>query len=236
MTRQQESQQGAPHSVGDTFTIVHRVAVPPGSVVQAGTDLDSTLVTLLGSPNVRREGDSVRIAYSIAVWAPGTNELLIPGAITVGADGRIDTLPDARIMLEVGSVLPPGQADSLVMPKAARPWVPRGDKSWLPFLLLLPVAAGLLAAAWWWRRRRGPVPAAPTAVSVPVIGLDRLRRWQKAGASDLVLEHLVHALADAPRATEWHQQIQAVRFAPGHEAERDELIAQGIALLDPGTT
>ncbi len=230
---QQGTQPGAPHTVGDTFTIVQRVAVPPASVVQPSTALDSMLVTLLGPPDVRREGDSVRIAYSVAVWAPGRNELVLPGAITVRADGRIDTLPDSRVILDVASVLPPGQADSTVAPKAARPWVARAEQSWLPFLLLLPLAAGITLAAWWWRRRRGPGPAAPVAAMAPVVDVVRLRQWHAAGEADLVLEHLVDALADAPRAADWHARLDTVRFAATHGPERDTLIAEGLALVDP---
>ncbi|MEO5826892.1 MAG: hypothetical protein ABIR59_13460 [Gemmatimonadales bacterium] len=233
MTAQQGTQQGARYSVGDTFTIVHRVVAPPASVVQPSTALDSMLVTLLGPPDVRREGDSVRIAYSVAVWAPGRNELVLPGAITVRADGRIDTLPDSRVILDVASVLPAGQADSTVAPKAARPWVTRTDQSWLPFLLLLPLVAGITLAAWWWRRRRGPVPAAPVVGMAPPIDVERLRQWHSAGEADLVLEHLVHALTDAPRAVDWHARLGTVRFAATHGSEREALIAEGLALLDP---
>lgn len=233
MAAQQATLQGVPRTVGDTFTIVHRVAVPPASVVQPRTALDSMLVTLLGPPDVRREGDSVRIAYAVAVWAPGRNDLVIPGAITVGADGRIDTLPDARVSLDVASVLPPGQADSTVAPKAARPWVPRADQSVLPFLLLLPLAAGLIVAAWWWRRRRGPAPTAPVAVKAQPVQVERLRQWHAAGEADLVLEHLVHALAESPAAADWLQRLDTVRFAQARVVERDTLIAEGLALLDP---
>lgn len=232
MVTQQETQQGAPHSVGDTFTIVHRVAVPAASVVQPSTALDSMLVTLLGPPSVRREGDSVRIAYSIAVWAPGRNELVLPGAITVGADGRIDTLPDARVILDVASVLPSGVADSTVAPKAARPWVARADRSWLPFLVLIPVVAGLILFAGWWRRRRGPLPTPRAGVTIPPTDVERLRQWHAAGESDLVLEHLVHALAAKSGAADWRDRLHAVRFASGHRTERDALVEEGLTLLE----
>lgn len=224
-------QQPAQHSVGDTFTVVHRVAVAPGSVVQPRAPVDTSLVTLLGVPTVTREGDSVRIGYSIAVWAPGRNELVIPGVIVVSPAGRIDTLPDARLALDVASVLPRDQAVAKIPPRAARPWVERGDVTWLPFVVLLPLALAVGGVAWWWRRRRGPVPPAhpPRVPGLP--DATRLQAWLDAGEVRLVLDHLEHALAGQASAAEWHADVARVRFAPSHGGELVALCRAGLGLL-----
>lgn len=218
-------------SVGDTFTVVHRVAVPSGSVVQPRLPTDSNLVTLLGAPAITREGDSVRIAYSVAVWAPGSNELVIPGAIVVARDGRIDTLPDARVMIDVASVLPAGQDAATIAPRAARPWLARGDVTWLPFVVLLPIVLAAAAAAWWWRRRRGPLPPPLPVRTAPRVDPARLATWLDAGEARLVVDHLEHALADVPEAATWHADAARLRFAPAPGGEIVALAHRGLQLL-----
>ena len=218
-------------SVGDTFTVVHRVAVPSGSVVQPRVPTDSNLVTLLGAPAVTREGDSVRIAYSVAVWAPGSNELVIPGAIIVARDGRIDTLPDARVMIDVASVLPAGQDAATIAPRAARPWLARGEVTWLPFLVLLPLVMAAVAAAWWWRRRRGPLPPPPPVRVAPAVDAARLAAWLEAGEARLVVDHLERALAEHPAAVAWHADAAGLRYAPADGGEIVALARSGLRLL-----
>jgi hypothetical protein len=224
------AQQGQ-YTVGDTFTVVHRIAVPAGSVVQPRAPVDTNLVTLLGTPTVAREGDSVRIAYSVAVWAPGRNELVIPGAVIVSGTGRIDTLPDARLPLDVATVLPRDQAAASIVPRAARPWVERGEVTWLPFVVLIPLTLLIIAAVWWWRRRRGPLPAAHPPRSAATADPARLQGWLEAGEVRLVLDHLEHALAGRASAASWHADVARVRFAPARGEELIELCRAGLALL-----
>ena len=54
--------------------------------------VDSTTATLTAPPVLTREGDSVRVAYTVAVWVAGHNDLVLPGAIIVEPSGRVDTL------------------------------------------------------------------------------------------------------------------------------------------------
>lgn len=224
-------EQQASHTVGDTFTVVHRVAVAPGSVVQPRPPADSSIATLMGAATVSREGDSVRIAYTVAVWAPGRNELVLPGAIVVGANGQIDTLPDARVMLDIASVLPAGQAVSTVDPRAARPWVQRNERSLLPVAVLLPIALAVVAAMHWHRRRRGPVPPHPAPIIAPLADAARLAAWLDAGEARIVADHLELALADVPAAAAWRDRLTAVRFAPVDGAGLDALCREGLELL-----
>lgn len=223
--------QQARHTVGDTFTVVHRVAVAPGSVVQPRPPVDSSIATLMGAATVSREGDSVRIAYTVAVWAPGRNELVLPGAIVVGVDGRIDTLPDARILLDIASVLPDGQPIATVAPRAARPWVERNERSFLPLMVLLPIAAVLVIALQWQRRRRGPVPPPRPPTTAPPTDTIRLVAWLDAGEVRIVADHLEHALTPVPAAAAWRERLAAVRFAPDEGAGLGALCREGLTLL-----
>lgn len=223
-------------TVGDTTTIVHRVLVPPGALVQPRGLADTTLATLLGPPNVTREGDSVRIAYAVTIWAPGKNRLVIPGAVVARLDGRIDTLPDARLTLDVASVLPSGTPASRVPPKQARPWVPRADQSWLPW----GVAAGVLVVAvallWWQWSRRGPIPPRRPAPERPALDRERVARWIAAGESHLAVMHLDAALQDSARAAAWHERVESLRFAPAEAHDLDSLAREGLTLLDGSAT
>ena len=92
MSRQDQAPQRP--TVGDTLTVVQRVPAPAGALVQPRLPDDSLVATVLGVPSVQREGDSVRIAYTVTVWAPGRHELRLPGALVLGPDGAVDTLAD----------------------------------------------------------------------------------------------------------------------------------------------
>lgn len=230
-----QDQAGRAPTVGDTLTVVQRVAAPPGALVEARGPVDSTIATLVGVPDVRREGDSVRIAYTIAVWAPGRHQLTIPGAVVVAGDGRIDTLPDAAVPLRVASVLPARVDAESLAPREARPWLARSDASLLPFaVLLLPLALLLLAAALWWRRRGplGPLPAVP--------GVDReaqaerIARWIAAGEAALAVDHLLAMLPDDEAAEAWRDRARSLRFDPGRAGELGDLAREGLAQLRRG--
>ena len=128
-------QQGPP-TVGDTVTIVHRISAAPGAMIEAPAPADSTIATLVAPPILTRDGDSVRIAYTFAVWTAGHNDLVLPGAIVVDQRGHVDTLADTHIGLDVASVLPAAKAANAVPPKTARPWLQAADQSGLPFACL----------------------------------------------------------------------------------------------------
>lgn len=218
-------------TVGDTTTVVYRVSVPPGALVQPRAPTDTTVATLLGSPVVTREGDSVRVAFTITLWAPGKHTLVLPGAIVVRTDGRIDTLPDSRVMIDVASVLPSGRPVATVTPKQARPWVARADRTLIPWavawVLLLVVAA---VSIWHWRRR-GPVPVALAPRATPAVDPDRLAAWIAAGEARLAVQHLEVALRGRDEAADWVERAAAVRFAPESGPELAALADEGLRLL-----
>jgi hypothetical protein len=229
----QDPPRPAQPTVGDTLTVVHRVSVPSGTLVQPRGPTDSTIATLIGPPLVSREGDSVRIAYTMAVWAPGRHNLVIPGAITVAGDGTVDTLADATVSYAVASVLPPEMAAESVTPQAAQPWVERVEPSGWPFLVLLvPVVLVFAAVALWWRRRGRGIPAPGPRVIEAADIRSRLERWRVSGESGLVIDHLLGALPDDPVTAAWRARVEAIRFDPASTAQLDQLVAEGLALYD----
>jgi hypothetical protein len=201
-------------------------------MVQPRVPGDSTLVTLVGIPTVQREGDSVRIAYTLAVWSPGRHRLTIPGAVVVEGSGAVDTLPDATVLLEVASVLPARVAAESIAPREARPWVERSDASPIPFVvLLLPVALCLLAAAWWWRRQGPLVPASHPAAADPAELPGRLEGWLEAGEVVMVIDHLTAALPHGAATARWRERVQECRFDPDASEALLRLAADGLELL-----
>jgi len=218
-------------TVGDTVSVVHRIAAPPGALVQPRAPTDSSLATLLGPPEVSREGDSVRIAYTLSVWSAGRNQLVLPGAVVIRPDGSVDTLPDARVQLDVASVLPEGARPEAVTPQAARPWVPRADRTLLPMLVLVPIVCALLAVAAWGWRRRGPLPPPVPLPTLPEVPVARLATWLEAGEAGMVVDHLMPRLADRPEADAWREAVAAVRFTVESDAALAALARDGLALL-----
>lgn len=223
------SRQQQPVTVGDTLTIVHRVAAPVGAVVQARAPEDSSVATLVGMPMVTREGDSVRIAYTVAVWAPGRSDLILPGPIVIGMNGRIDTLASAHVSLNVASLLPAGQLPTKVPPRPSHGWIPRADMTLLPFAVLLPLTLLGLALMHRLVRRRGKAVVAPVPSSAPLVGLERLNRWLAAGEPRLALDHLEWLTREQTELADWRERVDAVRFAPGVDAELTGLVREGCA-------
>jgi len=220
-------------TVGDTLTVVHRVVVPVGALVQPRGPADSSLATLVGTPDVRREGDSVRIAYTIAVWSPGRHDLVLPGAIVVRGSGAIDTLPDAHVTLTVASVLPERMVAESIVPRAARPWVERASSSLLPLaVLLVPVAVVMVAASLWWRRRGRVAPVEPVAVAGPAARIDQVRRWLAAGEATLAVDHLETLLPPGEPTDGWRARVRAIRFERDAGTRLDQLAREGLALLE----
>jgi hypothetical protein len=222
-------QQGQP-TVGDTVTIVRRIMAPAGAVIEARAPTDSSIATLIAPPVLTREGDSVRIAYTIAVWAAGHNDVVFPGVVIVDQRGRVDTLADAHVSLDVATVLP-GKAAAAIAPHPARPWIVGTDLSLLPFVVLLPLALALVAVLRWRWRRRGPPPVAGLHVSATVpLTEARVIAWVNAGEPRLALEHLDAALRDRPESADWRGRVATIRFAQGNDAAVGELVREGSRL------
>lgn len=230
-------QQPKRPTVGDTVTIVRRILARPGTVIEARPPIDSAIATLISSPVLTRDGDSVQIAYTVAVWTAGRNDLVLPGAVIVDQRGHVDTLGETHVTLDVASVLPASKSASTIKPQSARPWLPRADRSELPFVVLVPLVLLLLGLVHWRWRRLGPVPGTD-APPVAAIALNdtRLNAWLAAGESRLALEHLDALVRNRSEFADWRVRVAAVRFAPGDDATAAVLVHEArtrIAALTP---
>lgn len=229
-------QTGQPRlTVGDQTTIIHRIAVPAGTMVQVQPLRDTTLVTLSAPPEITREGDSVRIAWQVIVWEAGSHQLVIPGPVLVTLNVPPDTLPDLKIPLQVQSVLPVGVAVESISAKPPQDWLPAQQRSFSPFLTLFPfVLMGLLLLHWWWRRR-GPWPVWPVAAESVPLTAGTLEAWLTAGEAQLALRHLQAAMPPGdPQFQSWLAQAERLRYAPVDQRSLEILIRDGWKLLHPG--
>jgi hypothetical protein len=235
VTNQVKQSPQAPDSrptVGDTINVVHRVPAPSDALVQPRVPVDSLLATLVSHPTVVREGDSVRIAYTVAVWSPGRNELTIPGPLVLHSDGSVDTLPDARVLLDVASVLPTGEPIESLAPRQALPWVERSETSILPFgVLMLPIVLVLIVAGYLWRRRRKPVIGGPVLDEIDMPLTERVSAWIEAGEVTLAIDHLLVALPKSEELEDWRSRVAEVRFQADHDGQLRSLAREGLQLL-----
>ncbi|MGH7519449.1 MAG: hypothetical protein ACREOC_18610, partial [Gemmatimonadales bacterium] len=158
--------QAALPSVGDTIWLRRAVAAPAGWTVRAPEWDVNGMIEQLGRPHVIRRGDSAEVAWPVAAWAPGEHLVTVPGPVLVRPNGLEDSIPAQVMTLVVRSVLPTVPPDSTIKPQPPAPVVPTVERSMLPLLVLLAVAAGLLLPLHWWWRRRGPAVAA-RAPAVP---------------------------------------------------------------------
>jgi hypothetical protein len=224
------TQQPMP-TVGDTVTVVQRITAPLGAVITAPAPADSTIATMVAPPVVTRDGDSVRIAYTLAVWAPGHSDLLLPGAVVVDLHGKVDTLAATHVPLDVRTVLPAARTSSGIPAKASRPWLEREERSDLPFAVLVPLALVLAAVVQWWWRRRGSSRTTVSSITLPPpVDLQRLAAWIDAGESRMVLDHVARLLPDNTAAAAWRARMQALRFSAGDDADVIALARAGLGL------
>jgi hypothetical protein len=168
-------------TVGDTVWLTRTVAVPAGYAVRAADWEPADPIELLGRVRVTSMADSARIDYPVAAWRPGRHQIDLPGPLLLGPGGTVDSLPPTRVRLEIGSVLPPVPADSVLSPQPRAALVPRQAVTATPLLMLWAVGlAMLLPVHWWWRRRGKPTRAQPLVV--PAVALEPpLHRWADAG-------------------------------------------------------
>jgi hypothetical protein len=173
--------QRAQPTVGDTVWLNRTVAVPPGHAVRAA-DWDPTdPIELLGRARVVITGDSAEIAYPVVPWRPGSHLVEVPGPLLLGPGGTVDSLRGERVRLEIGSVLPPVPADSVLSPQPRAALVARKTVTLGPLAILWAAALALLLPAHiWWRRRGKPTRARPLAIRNDALE-PPLARWADAG-------------------------------------------------------
>lgn len=185
--------QASAPTVGDTIWVERVVEVAPQYLAQVPEwELEGD-IELLGTPVLRREGDSIRLAFPLVAWRPGDYTVSVPGPRLIAQDGHVEDIPSLAMILTVRSVLPDVPKDSLaVRPEAGV--IPRPVVSLWPMALLLGIAALIMGPAWWlWLRRgrAGPSRAAPRAPDPP------LERWIEAGERRAVLAAATGAVRDA---------------------------------------
>jgi hypothetical protein len=224
-------QQPVP-TVGDTITVVHRVAVPQGAVVEVRPLTDTSIATLVGQPVMTREADSVTITYTLAVWSPGAGTLVLPGPVVVDMRGTVDTLADALMPIKVASLLPAGKPAAAIAPKTAVPWLPHLDRSMLPFATLVPLALLVVGLVQWgWRRRGAPFVLATTPGAVTPLTDARVAAWLEAGESRLLLDHLDALVRNRADFDAWRERAALLRFAAVPDAAVEALVREGLALM-----
>jgi hypothetical protein len=104
--------------------------------------------------------------------------------LLLAANGGVDSLPPARVIVQVASVLP-AAPDSALRPQPRADFVPLTDRSpRVPLVLVGLAVLLLLPLHWWWRRRGRPRPRPLAALVEPArVPLDR---WADAGESRAV--------------------------------------------------
>jgi hypothetical protein len=183
MTAQQAGAAGPP-TVGDTVWVSRTIDLPAGRTVRPADWHPDDPVELLGAPRVVTRGGTADIAYPVVIWETGPRTLEVPGPLLLSADGGVDSLPSARVTVEVASVLP-ARADSTLRPQPRADFVPLTDRSPVAPLLLVGLAFLLLLPLhWWWRRRGRPRPRPLAALTEPPRA--PLDRWAGAGEARAV--------------------------------------------------
>ena len=200
-------------TVGDTVWIERKVRLPAGATIRPRPIESSDLLDPLAAPVVVLRGGEVVLRYPIVFWRPGSHRVELPGPIAVRPDGWSDTLPVSEARVEIGSVLPRGEPDS-IPPEPAAALIERLEQSPQPVLLLLLVAGlGLLPLHRWWKRRGPRVASPPGDAGVSVA--QRLDRWLAAGESRAVLDQWrarLRALPDSPERAGLLARLDAARF------------------------
>jgi len=183
MTPFQADSAGGP-TVGDTVWVSRTIDLPAGRTVRPADWHPEDPVELLGAPRVVTRGGTADIAYPVVIWETGPRTLEVPGPLLLASDGGVDSLPPARVTVQVASVLPAG-ADSTLRPQPRADFVPLNERSPVaPLLLVIVAILLLLPLHWWWRRRGRPRPRPLAAlVEPPRTPLDR---WADAGEARAV--------------------------------------------------
>jgi hypothetical protein len=178
MTPPQAGAAGAP-TVGDTVWVSRTIDLPPGRTVRPADWHPDDPVELLGAPRVVTRGGTADIAYPVVIWEAGPRTLEVPGPLLLASDGGVDSLPAARVVVQVASVLPAG-ADSTLRPQPRADFVPLTDRSPIVGVVLVGLAILLLLPLHWWWRRRGRARPRPLAALVDPARAP-LERWASAG-------------------------------------------------------
>ena len=179
-----QSGSAGPPTVGDTVWVTRTIDLPSGRTVRPADWRPDDPVELLGPPRVVTRGGTADIAYPVVIWQTGPRTLEVPGPLLLAPDGGVDSLPPARVTLQVASVLP-AVSDTALRPQPRADFVPLSERSPLAPLLLVALAILLLLPLhWWWRRRGRPRPRPLAKLVDPA--RPPLERWADDGETRAV--------------------------------------------------
>ncbi len=219
-------------TVGDTVWIERSVRLPAGATIRPRPIEPSALLDPLAAPVVVLRGDEIVLRYPLVFWRPGAHRVELPGPIVVRPDGWSDTLPASVARVEIGSVLPPGELDS-IPPEPAAALIERLERSPQPSLWLVLVAGlGLLPLHRWWKRRGPRVLTPPGDPGVPMV--QRLERWLAAGESRAVLDEWrarIRALPDSPERVGLLARLDAARYGERDPEAVARLQREALAMI-----
>lgn len=184
-------------TVGDTVRIARSILAEPGVTVGVESLEASDALQPLSAPRWSYAEGTVQVAYELALFRVGSQDVMLPELELVYPGGRTETVPPGVVTIDVRSVLP--DSVSRPEPKPSLAPVPQSPRRRLP-VVALPLATILLTtAAAVRRRRRRPRPAPPAVVAEAVHA--PLESWIAAGESravaSLVALRLRAAIADA---------------------------------------
>lgn len=225
-----------PPTVGDTTWATLTFRVPNRMIVRPQSWDLGDLGQVLGPPEVLFVGDSATVRYPLALWYPGTHALELPGPIVVSPEGRSDTLPPGRVVLEIASVLPSDSNRAGLAPAPAEATLPQASRSLLPLAVALLVAAavfGLSRLAGRAVRRRRTRAAGPPARPLPDLP-PLLRRWAALGELRAAIDGWARQVQErgrragglSPRAAAWVEAADRAGFRGDSDvAELERLLA-----------
>lgn len=225
-----------PATVGDTAWAAITFRVPNRMMVRPQSWDLGDLGQVLGPPEVVFVGESATVRYPLVLWYPGTHALDLPGPIVVSPEGRSDTLPSGRVVLEVASVLPSDSNRAGLAPAPPEGILPQGRRSLLPLAAALLVAGAayalsqLTARAVRRRRLRASGPPAGSSLDLPAL----LRRWAAVGELRAAIDGWARQIREcgrsaaglSPRAAAWVEAADRAGFRGDSDvAELERLLA-----------
>lgn len=164
-------------TVGDTAYLSRTLPAPAGVSARAPMLARTSVVEPLGEPEIEIARGVLTLTYSLALFEPGRQAILMPAVELFYADGTVETIEGDTAVVRVRSVLP--EQDTLLVPRPALGPLARPIRRRGPVLLLVGLAV-LAAGAWGIARRRvGPRPA--RAVPPPVAASPPIAAWVEAG-------------------------------------------------------
>jgi hypothetical protein len=169
-------------TVGDTITVVRRIEAKTDVRARAQPLGSSLVVEPLADPVVSRNGQTIVIRYTLAMFEAGRHPVDVPAVELVYRDGRVDQVPGDTAWVTVRSVLPPG--DTLPAPIGSIGPIARFPTHTTPLFAMIGLV--LFASGAWAVARRRPRP--PTAPPAPARAAapPPLMRWITAGEARAV--------------------------------------------------